>query len=414
MPDDIFADDEDVFVDTDDLTPEDDVEEDIEEDTSNSDKDEEDTNTEDESTDDESEDKDDDKELKNKDKSVKDKNTKEDDPFAEHKYTRPQYKQITKEFPDLFKKFPALKTAYFREKSFTDIYPRVEDAQLAAQKATMYDTAAGAILSGEAKDFIGLLTDSNNEDTVKSFANTFVPALYSHDKELFNTVIVEPITTRLINRLASDGKKFNNEALSDAAKVLSAYLYDSEEIPKIKNPEPAAKKDDKESYWHERAEEFTRDTKLDGYNQAFSLVKEQITDLAKQAGLAGRKAQIFAQEVFNDVDDVLAKDERYQRQIASLFADSKRKGFNRQHSQRIVNAYISRVKAVLPMVKAKHAKELKVEKKVDSNNTSTRPTGSKRPAENTNFDVSKVDWSKTTDADWMNRDKNPERVHYKK
>ena len=186
MPDDIF--DDEPFVDTDDLTPED-------EDNDTSDKDddaeekEEDTNK---SSDDDEDENSSDEDESNKDKALDKKDKKEDkeekeddDPFADHRYTRPSYKKIVQDFPELFKKYPQLKTAFFRENKFTEHFPRLEDAALAAQKADMYDTAASAILSGDAKDFFTLLDKSDNGEVIKLFASIIILTLHSYDKQMF-------------------------------------------------------------------------------------------------------------------------------------------------------------------------------------------------------------------------------------
>jgi hypothetical protein len=383
------------------------VEETEETETETSDETEETDETKEEETEEETEEEDkDDKKVKTK---KKDEEEKEEDPFDGHRYTRPRYKDIVTKYPKLFNDFPQLKVAFFRERDLTKLYPTLDDAQTAYDKAEMYESASAAILSGNADDFIDLMTRSKNEDVLKSFSATFLPAIYKADKDGFNEHFVTPIISRLVASMKANGKKFDNDTLVDAAKIISKFVFDSEEEPEIKPVKIDTKKNtDQERFWQERGVEFQQQTQFTGYNKAFELIKQTIKPLSKDLGLNDKKTDLLAKEMFNDLDEILGQDSRYQSQIKSLWSSAKSKGFNSNTSARIIDLYLSRVKAVIPGIKARHLKELgyKASKKVETESgdqeATNRPIGSKSPSLSAGIvNTKQVDWSKTSERDYM-------------
>ena len=340
-------------------------------------------------------------------KSKKDKEEEEDeDPFKDHKYTRPKYKDIVAKYPRLFKEFPELSKAFFRERDFTKLFPTLSDAQDAANKAQMYDVSAQALLSGDAKDFIDLMKRSKNDDVLQSFTSTFLPAIYEADKEGFQEHFVTPIISRLVTVMKTNGKKFDNDAMVDAAKVVAKFIFNSEEEPEVKPKKIEKKEDDEQNnFWARRGAEFQQDVQFRGYTQAHELVLSTIKPHIKEAGLNEKKANLLSREMFEDIDAILGKDERYQSQIASLWKSARGKGFNGEIGNRIINLYMSKVKAVLPGIKARHFKELGIKSstKTGAEDTNvTRPTGSNTPSSaGSKASAKDIDWSKTSDADYM-------------
>ena len=57
-------------------------------------------------------------------------------------------KEILAKYPQLFKDFPYLEKAYYRDQQFTEVFPTIQDAKIAVEKATILDRFEQQVVNG--------------------------------------------------------------------------------------------------------------------------------------------------------------------------------------------------------------------------------------------------------------------------
>src|SRR3990172_1203032 len=72
-------------------------------------------------------------------------------------------KEILAKYPTIFKDFPYLEVAYFRDRQFSEIFPTVDDAKEAQEKADTLDHYTSEVSSGNIEGILSTIKQGDQE-----------------------------------------------------------------------------------------------------------------------------------------------------------------------------------------------------------------------------------------------------------
>lgn len=326
---------------------------------------------------------------------------------------RPSIKTMVKEFPELeetFKKFPQLRDAYFREGKFSQLYSSLEDATEASEKASALDNITDLIYSGSSQELLeGIGKDT--PEGLKKFVSNFLPTLSKVNGDLFYEATI-PVVNTVIRNLYRSGLQTKDNNLMGAAKIMAHFLHGSYEIPESEtkvDPSIAAERkkldDEKSSLEREKYEEF--DNSLN--DRTKRLMTKVITDgLDPNNSLSEFTKSAIIEKVIERVGNQLASDKQHMTNITKLWKVAKTERFSSKSADRILTAFLSRAKQLIPEIRSKVKNEAigKSKSTSTSSRSTTRETtagtsrsngSSKMPTDPKNVD--KSFWRKNSDAD---------------
>ena len=327
--------------------------------------------------------------------------------------TRPSFKEVTAKYPNLFKDFPDLRQMYFREQKYTELFPSVEDAEEAAETVEKFNSFDEMVSEGtieKCSDFLSTIKD-NDTDIYGKFVENFLPALAKTSPDDHFRVLM-PVTKNLIEAVYSEGRRIGGDVgknLMNSALHFSNYYFGETDLNKVKVPERSEKNPEREKLDQERAE-FEKAQ----YDAALGSVESNIhgrLDSEIKKGLdnvSPGMAKILAKEIKSELDASVVKDATHMARMKSLWKKASQYGYTKEWTDKIVSAYLSRARQILPELRNKIVSEALSDKKrqadadLEKSDKPRRDISSEgRQRFGTTNDPKKVDWSKTSDRDLL-------------
>ena len=342
-------------------------------------------------------------------------------------HPRPTVRDITGKYPNFFKDFPDMKHVLFREGQYATVFPTVEDAKDAAEKAGTFDNFSNMITSGKPQDFTEFLKGVEGVNGLTSMAANFLPALFNVNKDMYYNV-TGPIAESLLRNAFKVASQGGNENLKNAALHLAqwafgdaAYATGEKSTPPLKVEE--APKDEK--YETEKKEFFQQkytDTKSYVDTQAVSRLTSEIKKgLDPNNAFTPFTQGLLAKQVFDEIGAILEADTQHMAMMKSMWKQAEKAGFAGPWKDRILSTYLSRARQLMPAIRTKIrnaalnqersssertekiAKKSTERREVQGSQNTSAKTGPQR------VNAGDVDWSKTSDLDFIN-----DRITYKK
>ncbi len=337
-------------------------------------------------------------------------------------YDRPTVAQIKEKFPEFFKAFPQMRDVYFREAEFTRIFPTVEDAREANENNEAFNTIKEGVFSGNSESFFNAIKETN-EKSLGKIADNLISTLHKVSPDAAARA-VHPTMENLVKAAFIEGKRTNNENLMHAAEHIANYLFNDHEIATSNktfiqksesNPEIDEFRKEKNEY------EATRLTNFDGLvrSECANKLQEMIDGKDKDGKsyldpdnvLSKFVRTSLLKEVIAQVNQQMLADSIFQKQVQTLWVNSKRSGYSDEYKTRLISAFLARAKGLVPSIRAKLVSEAlgttsKIHGKqgeILERSNSRKETGSSgrdvRQNGNKTYDPKQIDWSKTSDAD---------------
>ena len=335
-------------------------------------------------------------------------------------YDRPSIKDLTAKYPDLFKNFPQMKDVIFREREFTNLFPTVDEAKEAAENATAFVTFREDVFEGDGSKFLSAIKEADDAN-FRKFATNVLPSIYKLSQEAYYTATA-PVMQNLVRYIYSEGERTRDDNLKNTALVLSDLLFrdkDGEiatgkksiipEKPESKeNKEVEDIKKEREKLNFERYVQPTLDKGFEGLNKEIDNDK-----LDPDKELTPWMKQVLVERIANGVTEVLKADADYMRYIDTLWVRYRQNGYKLEDQQKIVSAYLARVKKAVPSVRSKLVSEAlgrasatarEKQEKVERVRQRREPDTSGRAGgggSNKTYDPKSIDWGRTSDADLL-------------
>lgn len=311
------------------------------------------------------------------------------------------YQQLKAKDKNIFKEIPELKEVLFRERAYTERFPTVKDADAALEALNTLNGYNDDILSGKSDTILESL-ERIDKDALKEFVGNFIPSVEKLNKDLYYEMIGPEL-----KKLFRAYSKHSDERISVSAKNLHYAVFNNHDIDRevgLKRSE--SKKSEGEENLTKKQKEFedrvVHRFTLDVKQSCESRIKRSISSAFVNSGLSQLMQNKLTEEILNRVGEDLQKDTRHMGGMNSLWRQAKAAEYNDEWKDRIVNAYLSRAKALVPKhrqkvlaeaklnVKTEEGKEKKEAKRViPSNQTGNRSLGQGK------IDPKKIDWNKT-------------------
>lgn len=362
----------------------------------------------DETPDDEAED---DAEGKEKDDKEKDDSEEEEEDESVAR-SKPALKTITAKYPNIFKEFPALKDAYFRADAYAEVFPSVEDARDAAEKADILDTFEEALVKrGSAVELLNSIKESDPRALGK-FVDNLLPELYKFDSNLFLRA-TEPVTRQLLWSASQHGKKSGDKNLVASAQHISNYLFGDAEViaPKTagrkeEDPERIELERDKANFEATKRNEFLGELNSRAGKQLVKIISD---GLDPKSVLSDFMKTTITEKVMDEIGARLEKDTHHMARMRTLHSRAAKAGFPKAMTDQITATYLSAAKLLIPVVRNEiKAKALGRSPNGNGNKSGNRQipvSGGNRSGSSNltkNLSPKQVDWAKTSDLDFLN------------
>lgn len=253
------------------------------------------------------------------------------------------FKQIasSKEGKKFLKEHPELRTAYFENKQFKEVFTSVEDAKEAATQSEILQKISAELQQGDPKEIINYLKEA--PEVLTQFSRNLI-------KNLPPQVLTDAIAPSVINLLKEvkeAAKLHKNEDLENSVGWISKYLFNNHELPEIKD-KPVEKKEEVNPLLAQVEKNFNEEVVDDVKTELNNLVDLSLASL-KAAKPSVKKS--IANDIKEELDKVFDADIAHKKLMSKLWQDAKKSNFSKQAKASIKSAYLAAVKKRLPEVR---------------------------------------------------------------
>jgi len=263
-------------------------------------------------------------------------------------------KEFLKAYPDAFKKFPQLERAFYREQKYAEIYPTIEDATVAQEKAQNYDKFEQSLMKGENTTILKSLKDADNAAFAK-VVDTYLDALGQVDKEAYYHVIGNTFRSG-ISAMVTEAERIggdDGQALRNAALILNRYMFGTSKYTApsnfskepVKNEEQDKLNAEKQAFMQERFDNTLTELSTRSRNIIKHTVSEHIDPKDSMTDYVKRVA---INEAIESVEASIDSDARFKSQLDKLWEKAFESKFSPASIKAIERAYLNKAKTFLP------------------------------------------------------------------
>ncbi len=265
-------------------------------------------------------------------------------------------REILKKYPNLFKDFPYLETAYYREQQFTELLPTIDDAKKAVEKSDTLDRFERELMSGSTENVLKAVY-TENKDAFYRIVDNYLPVLASVDEKAYNHVIGTIIKHTIESMVVEGRKNEQNKSLLTAAQLLNQFVFGTSdyEPPRKLSKDKSPDETGKETEVSKREKEFTRkqfETTRDDLNHRVSnMLKSTIeANIDPKQSMTDYVRRTASREALETLTGLIERDSRFKSLMDRLWEKAFESNFDKESTDRIRKAYISKAKTLLPSV----------------------------------------------------------------
>lgn len=264
-------------------------------------------------------------------------------------------REILKKYPNLFKDFPYLETAYYREQQFTELLPTIDDAKKAVEKSRTLDKFENELMDGSV-DTILKAVYGENKNAFYKIVDNYLPTLAEIDEKAYNHILGTVIKHTIMS-MVSESNKSKNESLQTAAHLLNQFVFGSSEFepPKKLSRNQSPEETDEGDKIKREKQEFAR--------QKFTSVHEELNNRVEgmlkatiDANIDPKKSmtdyvrQTASRDAIETLTGLIERDSRFKSLMDRLWEKAFESNFDKESTDRIRKAYVSKAKTLLPSV----------------------------------------------------------------
>ena len=266
-------------------------------------------------------------------------------------------KEILAKYPKLFKDFPYLEKAYYREQQFTEILPTVNDAKIAVEKARILDDTEQQILSGDIGQILSAVKN-NNQESFNRIADNYLNTIRSVDQGAYYHILGNVIKDTIIT-MVKESRALGEQGtpLQAAANILNQFVFGSQNFTpptslskRVSNDEQVRQSEYQRQNQEIFNERFTS-VKDDLQSKADNVLKSTIDGHIDPNGSMTNYVKSHAtKEAFDNLEDLISKDARFRSLLDKLWQKAFETNFDKDSTNKIKSAYLSKAKTLLPSV----------------------------------------------------------------
>ena len=322
------------------------------------------------------------------------------------------FKNIKEKYPTIFKEFPELEKSFGTAKRYESAFASPEEAQAASQRLELVDILVADLEVGNPQSLIE--SYGNNKAGLNQFAKNLLPALNRAAPDAFYEAAL-PVISAALRNATREAEKMGDtpyaKNLALAAKYISKFVFDDENVPEFKtqsrnevDPEKARLIKEREDFIRSRYSEFSGDINSTVRNEVKKMIGAEIKSMKVNVTEYTRKK--LSDDIFKAIDDELNQDPNFVQSMRGLVKKAEKTGFtDRALSSRIKAAFLERGKS---RVNAVTRRVLKSEKLLYSGNgvkksLTNSGVGNRSQAKSMrNINPKQVDYRSTSDLDILN------------
>lgn len=266
-------------------------------------------------------------------------------------------KEILAKYPKLFKDFPYLEKAYYREQQFTEVFPTIQDARVSSEKAQILDRTERQIMNGDISSVLAAAKQENQE-VFNRIADNYLPTLRRVDQQAYYHVLGGVIKDTIVT-MVREGRNLGEQGapLQAAANILNQFVFGSQQFqphqPLARIPQPDEQRREYEIQQQDSHRVFSQFTSVKDELQtkADNVLKSTIDGHIDPRGTMSDYVKSHAtKEAFDNLENLLAKDARFRSLLDKLWEKAFESNFDKEATDRIKAAYLSKAKTLLPSV----------------------------------------------------------------
>lgn len=300
------------------------------------------------------EDKEDDEQEEDKDEESDDEEEKLEEPEEEEDKKEEENnvvlqgkrQDVLKAYPDIFKKFPWVEHAIYRNNQYSEVFPTLEEAKDARQKAEALDIYEEQLQEGNIGEILKVLKD-DNKDAFNRVVDDYLTTLGKVDREAYHHV-ASNLIRNTVALMVQEARKSDDKALESAAALLNKFIFNTTEYTaptKLAKEKDDSVDDEKKQFYEERYKEVSAELYESATNQIKSIIDVNIDRNGKMSGYTKRAA---IRDVLETVESQIKNDTTFRNSINSLWKNAFKNKFSVDSRKAIKSAYLNKAKSLLP------------------------------------------------------------------
>src|SRR5215469_5865980 len=265
-------------------------------------------------------------------------------------------KELLAAYPDIFKKFPYLEKSMYREQQYSELFPTMSDAKVAAERSQILARAESELSNGSTEEILKSVKNNDNEAFLRIVDN-FLPTLQKLDNGSYIHVlgnIGKGFIQTIVNEANRRGKESEDgKTLMGTAVVLNQVLFgNSEWKPPSALAKPVSEEEKKvvterEQFARQRFDEVHADLSERADNAIKSAIERNIDPRESMSGYVRSKA---VDDCMSILDRAITDDTNFKTKLDRLWEDVFRTGFSRAAQDKVKAAYLSKAQTLLPEI----------------------------------------------------------------
>lgn len=322
------------------------------------------------------------------------------------------YQKLKAHDPKLLKLIPELRTVIFAEQEYREAFPTVEEAKEAREIVETFAQYQNDLTSGNVEPLLEAL-EKTGKDKLEGFVANIIPSIFKMNKDLAVQMLYPEFKKMLRAAMKHGSKDMEISAGNIHYYLFGDHDYKSDVGLKPKELDP---KDDELTQREKAFEKKQYDTFSNDIQTVLDKRMSKIigtSEVMANSGLSVFLQKKITEEVMQEVDKQILLDKRIQGNISALWTKARREGYTTEGKDRLLSAYLSRAKVLMPKVLANVLAQAKTDGK-QTNKLDKQPVrlNSGKPNANENTPISRVnvkdiDWSNFTEADFIAGKKPP-------
>jgi len=267
-------------------------------------------------------------------------------------------KEILAKYPSLFKDFPYLEKAYYREQQFTEVFPTIQDAKTAGEKAQVLDAFETQVVGQGDIGIVLQAAKDEGQEIINRIADNYLGALRKVDQQAYYHVLGNVIKDTIIT-MVREARNMGEtgQPIQAAANILNQFVFGSNTFQPpttlSRQPRPEDVGREQEFRYREQAlvGQQLEATRSDLQTKADNVLKATIDGHIDPKGtMTDYVKQHASDEAFGALNELMDKDGRFHGLLDKLWEKAFERGFDRESTDRIKAAYLSKAKTLLPSV----------------------------------------------------------------
>lgn len=283
----------------------------------------------------------------------------------------PSLRAIKEKYPNFLKEFPNVRTAIAEHQQLRNIFTSLEEAREAAETQQDFLFLSDVVMKGDVKSLFDEI-EKEDPEALSRFARNVLPSLLEKNRDLYLDITDMPIK-QFVKAAYDRAKAEGNQNLVNSAQYLWKFLTGRFEPPHIED-----RIDPNEKALNDKIEKFEQQKYAEARKQVESDIEAQMEPIIAKAIDPNNVLKEFTRNslirsILGEVDSILAKDELYMGRVNRHWSQARRSSYSREHTSRVVTAYLERAKQVLPKLAQKVREEHNIQIEPEKKKEGERP-----------------------------------------